>query len=35
MTDAAESLENAITGLFFGLSFTRAFVLRRILGRLS
>ena len=25
----------AITGMFFGLSFTRAFVLQRIFGRLS
>lgn len=31
MTDAAEVLENAI----IGLSFTRAFVLRRIFRRLS
>ena len=31
MTDAAEALENAIIGMFF----TRAFVLRRIFGRMS
>lgn len=35
MTDAAESLANAVIGMFFGMSFTRAFVLRRIFGRLS
>ena len=35
MTDAAEAIANDITGLFFGLSFTRAFVLHRIFRRLS
>ena len=35
MTDAAEDLANPIAGLFFGLSFTRAFVLQRIFRRLS
>ena len=35
MTDAAEAIANAITGLFFGMSFTRAFVLQHIFGRLS
>ena len=35
MTDAAEALENAITGLLFGLFFTRPFILRRISGRLT
>ena len=35
MTDSSEALANAITGLLFGLSFTRAFVLRRIFGRMS
>ena len=31
----AEAISNAITGMFFGLSFTRAFILRRIFRRLS
>ena len=35
MTDAAKAIANAITGMFFDLSFTRAFVLRRIFGSLS
>lgn len=35
MTDAAETIANAITGLSFGLSFPQAFVLRRIFGSLS
>ena len=35
MTDAAEAPVNAITGRFFGLSFTRAFILRRTFLRLS
>ena len=35
MLDAAEAFSNAITGLFLGLSFARAFVLRRIFRRLS
>ena len=35
MTDAAEALENPITGMFFGLFFTRAFILRRIFRSLS
>ena len=35
MINAAEAIANAITGLFFGLSFTRAFVLRRIFRSLS
>ena len=35
MIDAAEAIENAITGMFFGLSFSRAFILRRMFRRLS
>ena len=35
MTDAIEAIANAITGMFFDLSFTRAFILQRILGSLS
>ena len=35
MTDAAEALVNAIIGRFFCLSFTRAFILRRMFRRLS
>ena len=35
MTDAIEALANSITGMLFGLSFARAFVLRRIFRSLS
>lgn len=35
MFDAAEAIANAITGMFFDLSFTRALVLQRIFGSLS
>ena len=35
MIDVAEDFANAITGMFFGLSFTRSFIIRRIFRRLT